>query len=66
MEITLNGRSEMVRDGTTVRDLLSDRSVNPDAVVVEINLDIIPKGSYGEKEIFAGDTVEILRFVGGG
>jgi len=39
---------------------------SPDTVVVEKNLDIIPKEALETTVLADGDRVEILRFVGGG
>ena len=38
----------------------------PERVVVERNLDIIPKDELGNTIIQDEDVIEVLRFVGGG
>jgi len=66
MEITLNGRARMVPDRCTVNELLARQAIEPSHVVVEINRTIVPKENYGALRINSSDSVEILRFVGGG
>jgi len=66
MKITLCGKSEEVENGMTVTELLQLKAIDPAAVVVEINLDIIEKGKYDDTRINENDTIEIVRFVGGG
>jgi thiamine biosynthesis protein ThiS len=66
IEVRVNGKKEELAAGTTVAGLLSDRSIQPETVVVEVNLDIVERGSYASKRLSSGDTVEVLHFVGGG
>ena len=66
MEITLNGQARMVPDMCTVNELLARQAIEPSHVVVEINRTIVPKENYGTLRINSSDSVEILRFVGGG
>jgi sulfur carrier protein len=66
MEITLNGQARMVPDRCTVNELLARQAIEPSHVVVEINRTIVPKENYGALRINSSDSVEILRFVGGG
>ena len=66
MQVFINGQARPVPDGCTLDDLLALHEVQPSRVVVEINRAIVPKAAYGALRINAGDSVEILRFVGGG
>jgi sulfur carrier protein len=66
MNITVNGKSLSASDTLTVQELLDQRSLNGNHVVVEVNEVIIPKEDFGGRCLFDHDTVEILRFVGGG
>lgn len=52
--------------GRTVTEMLAAMEVNGQRVAVELNEDIVPKASYGETVLKEGDTVEVVRFVGGG
>lgn len=66
MVITLNGKTETIERSMTIHDLLEEKSLKPETVVVEVNLEIIDRARFGETEIRDKDVVEILRFVGGG
>ena len=63
--IKVNGES-MDMDGKTVANLLEAMDTSSQRVAVELNMDIVPRASYGETVLKDGDTVEVVRFVGGG
>jgi len=65
MNITVNG--ETVQTGeTTLLAYLVSSGINPAAIAVELNLDIVAKGDYARTPLQAGDRIEIVHFVGGG
>ena len=64
--VQLNGRQESIIQGMTIESFLTERDINPDHVVVEINQTIIPCDQFTEIAFKQDDQVEILRFVGGG
>ena len=64
--ITVNGKQETIGPGTTVGGYLALKRMDPAVVVVEINKSIIKKEDFGTTAFNNKDTVEILRFVGGG
>ncbi|MBT8132633.1 MAG: sulfur carrier protein ThiS [Gammaproteobacteria bacterium] len=66
MEITLNGVQESLPDGATARQLLETLALARQKVALEINGEIVPKSTFGQRLIKAGDRVEIIRAVGGG
>ncbi len=66
INITVNGRAETLASAVNVRDFLKSKKMNPDAVVVERNLEIIDRKAYDTTMLSQGDTIEILQFVGGG
>ena len=66
LEISLNGTSRQVREGETLESLISDMKLNPQLVAVEINRSLVRRGSFRERELMAGDHIEIVEFVGGG
>ena len=47
-------------------EYLKEAGFEPERVVVERNLDIIPKDELGNTIIQDEDVIEVLRFVGGG
>ncbi len=63
--VKING-SEQAAAGKTVAQILSELGFAPEHVAVERNLNIVPKNEYETLALEDGDTVEIVRFVGGG
>ncbi len=66
MEITVNGKKEIARKGMTVAELIDSKGINPGTVIVEYNQDLIKKDTWGGIILKENDSIEILRFVGGG
>jgi sulfur carrier protein len=66
MEIRLNGKRTPVAAGTTIGDLIREKDLDAATVVVEHNLTIISAADLDRIALKANDTLEILRFVGGG
>jgi len=51
---------------STIAELLSELQIDPDRVVVEVNLGIVKREGFNEFTIKDGDSIEIVNFVGGG
>ena len=66
VQITLNGRTEAVEDGTTVLRLLESKGINPARVAVELNRRILRREEYDDTPLSPGDALEVVTFVGGG
>lgn len=66
MRIVVNGEERSLPEGTTAADLLSRLDLEPGAVVVERNGEIVPRDEVADVELEEGDRLEIVRFVGGG
>lgn len=63
--ITINGKQEEAA-GMTILAYLEQAGYIPERVVVEKNLEIIPREALAATLLEEGDSVEVLRFVGGG
>ncbi len=63
--VTINGKQEAAA-GMSLLSYLQKAGFSPEAVVVERNLEIIPRDRLEDVLLADGDSVEILRFVGGG
>ena len=63
--VKINGQEEAAA-GRTVLEYLKEAGYRPDRVVVERNLEILPKETLDQVILEDGDSVEILHFVGGG
>lgn len=66
MRIVLNGEPREVPEGQTVAALLLALGRAPGRVAVEINTQVVPRASHGERVLAPGDHVEVVTFVGGG
>ena len=66
MEITVNGEKQKLDGQVTVGELLVKLGIDPETVVIELNLDILDRATHGDKVIEEGDNIEIIRMVDGG
>lgn len=66
MELKINGRREEVQSGLTLADLLSNKGIKLEAVVVEHNGRICPRESYAQVVLQDNDCLEVITLVGGG
>ena len=66
MELTINGEPRTITDAHTVEQLLLSLKLDPRAVVVELNREIIRRPAIATTAVADGDVVEIVHFVGGG
>jgi sulfur carrier protein len=64
--ITVNGTRQDVAEDTSVLAYLQDRKIDPSHVVAEVNGAIVIKERFPELKLKPGDSVEVIRFVGGG
>lgn len=66
MQITINGESREVAAGVTVAALLDELDLSGQRLAVELNQEIVPRSTFAEQILQAGDQVEIVRAIGGG
>ena len=66
MQVQLNGKAQTVPDGTSVAQLLERLQVQPERVVVEINLKILKRHEHAQTVVCERDQIEIVQVVGGG
>ena len=66
LTITVNGQKEALGQPVTLLELLRGKGVEPGTVVVEIRGDIPDRSTWGDVPVRDGDTLEILKFMGGG
>lgn len=64
--ITLNGKPHELEQATSLAALLDMLSITPKQVAVALNGTVVPRDAWANTRISAGDTVEIVRAVGGG
>jgi sulfur carrier protein len=66
MEIQVNGEMRQWDASVTVLELVEALGIRSGSVVVERNLRIVPRGEMAKEMIQDGDSIEIIRLVGGG
>ena len=64
--ITVNGRSVEIDSEMSVEQLLDTVDVPPNYLAVELNADVVPRETYADTIVRAGDDVEVVTLVGGG
>ena len=63
--VKVNGADRQLA-GVTVERLLAEDGYDSARVAVERNGEIVPRARYGDTVLQDGDSVEVVRFVGGG
>ena len=66
MNVTVNGKSYDISDGTSLLAMLYNLDIDPGRVAVEHNLEIVSKTNFDNTVLKENDTLEIITFVGGG
>lgn len=62
----INGKDEILPEGTTLVGFLEMKKVPPKAVVVEHNKMVLKRGTYDGIILSDGDVLEIIQVIGGG
>ena len=65
INVTVNGNIETI-EPCTIGEYLTSKDLNPLALVVEHNREIVKSQRWAEICLEEGDTLELLGFVGGG
>lgn len=63
--VTINGTS-LDAEGKTLAEYLTAANYDLSRIAVERNGQIVPKARYSQTVLQDGDTLEVVRFVGGG
>ena len=66
IDILVNGEPRAVPEGVSLLELLRQLELDPRTVVVEHNRLIVRRSDLATIQIVAGDSVELVHFVGGG
>ena len=64
--LRINGKQVDLEEPTRLLDYLATLGVDPRAIAVEHNGEIVQRDRYAGVVLRAGDVVEIVRMVGGG
>jgi sulfur carrier protein len=66
MKLTLNGEARDLETCGTILDLLAALRLTEKMVLIELNGRAVSRVDFGSADLADGDTVEIVRMVGGG
>lgn len=66
MKVMINGEARQIADTPTISALMEQLGIAQDQVAIEHNHTIIPKSQYDNTTLNESDTIEIVRFIGGG
>jgi sulfur carrier protein len=66
MKLTLNGQARDMEIGATVSDLLISLQLAEKLVLVELNGQAVQRADFPSIKLDEGDSIEIVRMVGGG
>ncbi len=66
IDIVLNGEPRTLDRDPTIATLLRELGLDPRAVAVERNLEIVSRAAYDTTVLCEGDRLEVVTFVGGG
>ncbi len=64
--VIVNGNERKLENERSLTDLLAYLDLDPRAVVVELNQEIVRRPALDETTLSDGDQVELVHFVGGG
>lgn len=65
MQMQINGRERDIA-ANDVAALLLELGLDPQRVAVELNRAIVLQANFSQTPLAAGDSIEIVQFVGGG
>jgi len=65
IEIALNGKKKMVKQGKTVEDMIQSLSLDPQRVMVMLNSELLIRTKY-DFTLKKGDELDILPFFAAG
>ncbi|MFW6007112.1 MAG: sulfur carrier protein ThiS [Halanaerobiales bacterium] len=66
IEVIVNGKEKVVKEGIYLKQLLDDLEVNPEVAVVKVNQETVADSELEQVKLTAGDEIEYIFFMGGG
>jgi len=64
--IELNGAPHAVQPGQCVQDLIDALALSNQALAVAVNREVVPRPHWPQRQLIAGDQVDVVRAIGGG
>ena len=66
MHLTVNGEARDVPEEVTLVGLMQSLGLKPELTAVQRNDDIVSRDEHATTILLEGDTIELIRIVGGG
>lgn len=67
IEIRINGNIERIEDDSTLASYLQSLGLqNRKAIAIALNGEVVPRKLFPQTKISVGDSLEIVRAIGGG
>jgi sulfur carrier protein len=66
MRVRVNGKDRDLPEAVNLREYVASLGVNMAAIAVAVNGEVVKRDDLASVELAEGDTVEIVRAVGGG
>jgi len=66
IEVIINGKPEILDKEMSLLEIVQQRGLYSEEVVIEYNLDIMQKDKWKSVKVGSGDKIEIVRFMVGG
>lgn len=66
MIIKINGKDEAIDSKLNLAELIKNKNLFPERIVVEYNLRVTRKDEWQKIILNEGDNIEIISFMGGG
>ena len=66
MKVTINGNEKEFDEKLSIQGMLEVLNSQNKMIVIEKNLEIVPKELFAQTFLKNGDDIEIISFVGGG
>ena len=66
LRVQVNGEAREIADTLNLSELLSELSLAPERVAIELNKQVVRRNQWPETILADGDRIEIVHFVGGG
>ena len=65
MEITINGKKIKIDRDTTLKDLLKNKKIENEGIIIQLNGEVLNSGDHSHK-LNDRDTINIFKIAGGG
>jgi sulfur carrier protein len=66
MQIKINAKIAEIPQNSSVQDLLMDRKLAGNSVIVVLNEEIVHREKWASLKFTPGDSLEIIHMIGGG